>query len=71
MIQATMMILMSVRKQLAFFKIFNISLISQFSEEKRAILNFLQDGENANEFLDQSRRLFSDQKSQMKEAKKK
>jgi hypothetical protein len=46
-------------------------LISQFSEEKRAILNFLQNGENANEFLDQSRRLFSDQKSQMKEAKKK
>ncbi len=66
-----MMILMSVRKQLAFFKIFNISLTSQFSEEKRAILNFLQNGENANEFLDQSRRLFSDQKSQMKEAKKK
>jgi len=50
----------------------NISLISKFSEEKRAIRNFLQDGENANEFLDQSRRfLTGDQKSQMKEAKKK
>lgn len=36
-----------------------------------AIRNFLEDQDDASQFLDQSRRLFSDQKSQMKEAKKK
>jgi hypothetical protein len=47
-------------------------LISEFSEEKRAILNFLQEDEDASQFLDQSRRLLtSDQKSHMKEAKEK
>ena len=40
-------------------------------EEKRAIRNFLENEENASQFLDQSRRLFSDPKSHMKEAKKK
>ena len=41
------------------------------SEEKRAIRDFLENEDDASQFLDQSRRLFSDQKSQMKEAKKK
>ena len=41
-------------------------------EEKRAIHEFLQGEEEASDFLDQSRRLFtSDTKSHMKEAKKK
>ncbi|CAF2467152.1 unnamed protein product [Rotaria sp. Silwood2] len=40
-------------------------------EEKRAIQDFLQNEDDASQFLDQSRRLFSDQKSHMKEAKKK
>ncbi|CAM2699584.1 unnamed protein product [Rotaria socialis] len=41
-------------------------------EEKRAIHEFLQGEEEASEFLDQSRRLFtSDTKSHMKDAKKK
>jgi hypothetical protein len=50
---------------------FNISLIFEFVEEKQAIRSFLENEEDASEFLDHSRRLFSDQKSQMKEAKKK
>ncbi len=45
--------------------------MSEFLEEKRAILNFLQDGNDASQFLDHSRRLFSSQKSHMKDAKKK
>jgi len=41
-----------------------------FLAEKRAIHNFLQGEEDASQFLDHSRRLFSsDQKSHMKEAK--
>ncbi|CAF1168040.1 unnamed protein product, partial [Rotaria magnacalcarata] len=41
-------------------------------EEKRAIHEFLQGDEEASQFLDQSRRLFtSDTKSHMKDAKKK
>ncbi|UJR30720.1 hypothetical protein I4U23_018240 [Adineta vaga] len=39
--------------------------------EKRAIRDFLENEEDASEFLDRSSRLFSDQKSHMKEAKKK
>ena len=46
-------------------------LVSEFSAEKRAIRNFIQEQEDASQFLDRSERLFSDQKSQMKEAKKK
>lgn len=42
-----------------------------FSEEKRAIHDFLENEQDASQFLDQSRRIFSDQKSHMKEAKKK
>jgi hypothetical protein len=45
-------------------------LLLELLEEKRAILDFLQDEEDASQFLDRSRRLFSDQKSHMKEAKK-
>ncbi|CAF0870759.1 unnamed protein product [Rotaria sordida] len=40
-------------------------------DEKRAIRDFLQNEDDASQFLDQSRRLFSDAKSHMKEAKKK
>jgi len=42
-------------------------------QEKRAIQNFLEDEDDASQFLEnsRSRRLFSDQKSHMKEAKKK
>jgi hypothetical protein len=47
-----------------------ICLLLELLEEKRAILDFLQDEEDASQFLDRSRRLFSDQKSHMKEAKK-
>ncbi len=44
----------------------------ELSDEKRAILNFLQTEDDASQFLDQSRRFLSgDQKSHMKEAKKK
>ncbi|CAF0962632.1 unnamed protein product [Adineta ricciae] len=39
--------------------------------EKRAIRAFLENENDASEFLDRSSRLFSDQKSHMKEAKKK
>jgi len=46
-------------------------IIFDFLEEKRAVLTFLQDGEDASQFLDQSRRLFSGTKDHMKEAKKK
>ena len=40
-------------------------------DEKRSIQNFLEDDDEASQFLDRSSRLFSDQKSHMKEAKKK
>lgn len=39
--------------------------------EKRSIEKFLSEDDEANEFLDRSDRLFSSQRSQMKEAKKK
>jgi hypothetical protein len=43
----------------------------EFLEEKRAIFNYVQDEQDASQFLDRSRRLFGDQKSHMKEAKEK
>lgn len=42
-----------------------------FVDEERAIRAFLEDGDEASQFLDRSSRLFYNQKSHMKEAKKK
>jgi len=44
---------------------------AELPDEKRAILSFMQDEQDASQFLDRSGRLFGDQKSHMKEAKKK
>jgi hypothetical protein len=48
-----------------------VKLLLFVLDEKLAIRNFLENESEASQFLDQSRRLFSDQKSHMKEAKKK
>lgn len=62
---------LSGKRKLDFNYLFLCSNEILFLDEKRAIESFLEDQQDANQYLDQARRLFSDQKSHMKEAKKK
>ena len=52
-----------------FFDIVFFFYLLEFVDEKRAILRFLENNDDASQFLDHSRRLFSSKKGRMEEAR--